>query len=635
MSFSAEVINMRGIISFFLFFFLSSLVALNLAFAGPNGGIVVDGSATIGHPDSLTTEIAQTSARAIINWNQFGSAANEAISFRQPSSESVALNRVTGSDPSILLGSLSANGHIFVVNSNGVYFGLTSKVNVGSLFVSTLGISDDDFKSGKLRFSQDPTRPLSGIVNQGEMRIGKKGNLVMVAPLLSNEGKLSVVSEGGVHLAAATHAIVNTDGEGLIHVLVPLGNSVPEDVILTSESYSSVLQAVFGQPQTNQATTLQNASGRLIHTGQIETNGPVVLHSSRTMTLRPESTITAGSGTITIVAGENAQIGNLVTAGGAVNIHAGGAIAIGEINATNRGIVNITSGGGITDNNQAKNNITAATTTLLGTTIGGAADSIETMVTTFNATSTNGGVFITQTDALVLGTVSAFGSGNDVAIRAANAITDGNGTSTNITAGTATLTGTAVGTFADPLETSVNRINVTTSNGGIFISEADEILLGTISTAGNKSALIITNNRGAMTLGTITAQGQVSLAALSGALVDGNGTTTNITARTATLTGTAGVGTLADPIEVTTKKINTIDSPEKIFINESQLANANQDDALNANKDETLSDEIRLTENELKKRWEDPAQIAHNIKNTKEECLINIETTRNPICLQP
>ena len=45
------------------------------------------------------------------------------LTSRYPGSSSVALNRVLGSDASVILGNLSANGKVFLVNPNGVVFG--------------------------------------------------------------------------------------------------------------------------------------------------------------------------------------------------------------------------------------------------------------------------------------------------------------------------------------------------------------------------------------------------------------------------------------------------------------------------------------------------------------------------------
>ena len=92
------------------------------AYALPTGGVVSAGSASIGSGAGTTT-INQSSQNAAINWQSFSIGQGEAVRFVQPNSSSVALNRVLGSDPSSILGSLSANGKVFLLNPNGILFG--------------------------------------------------------------------------------------------------------------------------------------------------------------------------------------------------------------------------------------------------------------------------------------------------------------------------------------------------------------------------------------------------------------------------------------------------------------------------------------------------------------------------------
>jgi hemagglutinin-like protein len=74
-------------------------------------GIVLGGQ---GGP---TVTVNQSSNSAIINWNTFNIGRGESVTFQQPNSGSVALNRVTGGlGPSQILGSLTANGRIFLIN---------------------------------------------------------------------------------------------------------------------------------------------------------------------------------------------------------------------------------------------------------------------------------------------------------------------------------------------------------------------------------------------------------------------------------------------------------------------------------------------------------------------------------------
>ena len=63
-------------------------------------------------------------------------AANETVNFVEPSATSIVLNRVTGSEQSVINGILTANGRVFLINSNGILFGSGSSVNVGAFLAS-------------------------------------------------------------------------------------------------------------------------------------------------------------------------------------------------------------------------------------------------------------------------------------------------------------------------------------------------------------------------------------------------------------------------------------------------------------------------------------------------------------------
>ncbi len=79
------------------------------SYALPTGGTVAAGNASITNGSGSMT-INQSSQNAVLNWNSFNIGTGESVTFVQPNSRSVALNRVLGSDPSSILGSLSANG---------------------------------------------------------------------------------------------------------------------------------------------------------------------------------------------------------------------------------------------------------------------------------------------------------------------------------------------------------------------------------------------------------------------------------------------------------------------------------------------------------------------------------------------
>ena len=171
------------------------------------GGNVVSGSAAIQQSGTATT-ITQATNQAIINWNSFGIGANEDGQIRQPSQLAVALNRVAGIDPSVILGSLQANGRIFLVNPNGIIFGQGSQVDVGGIMASTLNISDTDFLNGHYNFTQDPNHTLAAVTNQGTITAANGGYVVLVAPLVNNQGTI-VANLGQVALGASSQAEVS------------------------------------------------------------------------------------------------------------------------------------------------------------------------------------------------------------------------------------------------------------------------------------------------------------------------------------------------------------------------------------------------------------------------------------------
>ena len=150
----------------------TALLALGVApvAAGPEGGSVVGGAATIQGQGGPAVIVNQSTPSAIINWNTFNIRANESVRFNQPSASSVALNRVTGGlGPSEIMGTLTANGRVFVINRDGILFGPGSVVNTAGFLATTNDIKNADFMAGRYNFNI-PGRPDASIVNQGGSR---------------------------------------------------------------------------------------------------------------------------------------------------------------------------------------------------------------------------------------------------------------------------------------------------------------------------------------------------------------------------------------------------------------------------------------------------------------------------------
>jgi filamentous hemagglutinin family protein len=233
----------------------------------PTGGQVVSGQATINQSGSAMT-INQSSDRMIANWQSFSIGAGNSVTFNQPGASSVALNRVVGQDPSKILGSLSANGQVFLVNPNGIAIGKTGSVQTGGFVASTLGISNADFLAGRYNF----TGSGGAIANEGSI----SGKVVaLVSPSISNSGSIT----GSTALAAGTDVLLDFGGDGLLSVevkastvktLVENKGLIRADggvAILTAKGASDAMKGVVNNTGVVQAASIGSRNGRILLLG--------------------------------------------------------------------------------------------------------------------------------------------------------------------------------------------------------------------------------------------------------------------------------------------------------------------------------------------------------------------------------
>ena len=194
-----------------------------LAAANPLGGTVVNGQASMVRSGNqlLITNAPGT----IINWQSFSIGAGELTRFVQQGPQSSVLNRITGQDPSQILGALQSNGRVFLLNPNGILFGAGSRVDVNGLFASTLNLSNEDFLAGKLSFVNGGHA--AGVQNQGAITTPQGGQVVLIAPDVANSGLIT--SPGGAVLLAAGQSVHLADAsDPAIRVVL----SAPADRVL-------------------------------------------------------------------------------------------------------------------------------------------------------------------------------------------------------------------------------------------------------------------------------------------------------------------------------------------------------------------------------------------------------------------
>ncbi|WP_407304521.1 filamentous hemagglutinin N-terminal domain-containing protein [Acinetobacter sp.] len=242
----------------------------SLVYAQPVGGVVSAGNANISIlPGNMT--IQQNSQNVAINWQSFNINRGESVNFVQPNSSSIALNRVLGSDASSIMGNLSANGKVFLINPNGVLFGKTASVNVGGLVASTLNITDADFMANNYKFSGTET---GTVLNQGSIHAADGGYVALLGANVSNQGVIAA-QLGTVALAAGKAMTLDVAGDKLLNIVVnhDVVNALVENggliqanggqVLMTTQTAGSLLANAVNNTGVIQAQTIQNVKGTI------------------------------------------------------------------------------------------------------------------------------------------------------------------------------------------------------------------------------------------------------------------------------------------------------------------------------------------------------------------------------------
>ncbi len=271
----------------------------------PEGSQVIRGGVQVTSPQSHILEVLQSTPQAIVNWNSFNVQLGETVRFLQPGAQAVLLNRVVGGDPSHILGQITATGQVFLVNPNGILFGPNSVVNAGSFVASTLDIHDQDFMDRRYQFQAAGDRPLAGLTQQGHLEVAPGGFLVLLSPLLDQQGVL-VARQGTVQLGATSQASLSVDAQGLLSLALPQAPAQAGTVLLTHQQMSDTLSQVVSAPNlveagdivtTPEGVALVGAEGVLLHQGQIEADR-VMLNSTQATVLAPGSQIRSNGGRI-------------------------------------------------------------------------------------------------------------------------------------------------------------------------------------------------------------------------------------------------------------------------------------------------------------------------------------------------
>ncbi len=263
--------------------------------------------------------VNQTQSRALLSWDNFDVGTNTNLIFNQRGNKDwVAVNRVVGGinpatglldasrgpKPSEILGSIRADGAVYVLNRAGVLFGATSQVNLNSLVASTLEIgaaksvisnklidrtldqrNQDYLLNGILSAAQSTL--LASVTGEQhgavETALGSRiqstgGFVILAAPEVKAAGEIATAVGGQVSLQAGTHidalsssgaqSSVDRYVRGLVLASTGTGSVTASGSIDAPQGYISL--------GTDQRGTI-DFSGILTSTTSVSRNGKVSL----------------------------------------------------------------------------------------------------------------------------------------------------------------------------------------------------------------------------------------------------------------------------------------------------------------------------------------------------------------------
>ncbi len=221
------------------------------------------------------------------------------------------INRVTGSDPSQILGVIESrtyfpNANLYLLNPNGVIFGANARLDIGGSFFATTGTGLDftngqtflvdrnslSFPSGDVNGIRFGVENPAGIINQGNLQVDQGKTISLTGGTVINTGTLTA-NGGNISLASVnTNSSVELRSPNAVLGLSIKANAIPNEwngslatiPKLAEHLTGSISEAdrviikpdgsmwLVGKDSANQGITVEQ--GLTITSGKIDTSNP-------------------------------------------------------------------------------------------------------------------------------------------------------------------------------------------------------------------------------------------------------------------------------------------------------------------------------------------------------------------------
>lgn len=245
---------------------ISSCFSGALYAAGVNP-VLVAGSAKFS-PDNMTVT---NSNGTIINWDALSVPQGEKLEFIQDPTSSV-LNRVIGMeingkrviDPTIIAGTISSKGSVWIVNTSGIMVKQGAQIDVARFVASTIDISKANFQAGKLLFDGDSKGGSVSVEKDASIKTGTGGSVYLIGSNVTNEGIITTPEGETILAAGKSVSIVDTGTPGVkVEIRGSEGNVTNLGTVLATAGRIGMAGALVRNSGTLNASSVVKEGGRI------------------------------------------------------------------------------------------------------------------------------------------------------------------------------------------------------------------------------------------------------------------------------------------------------------------------------------------------------------------------------------
>lgn len=240
--------------------------------------------------DKMT--IKQETPTTQIDWKSFDIGKNKEVEFQQPTTNSVAYNRVIGGNASQIQGKLTANGKVYLANPNGVIITKGAEINVAGLLATTKDLEKISENGNSYQFTRktkdgqvvkdrlvlkDGQELKEGqVINEG--KITAQDFVVLNGDQVVNEGEINVeknaANNGKVHLSSGYNFTFTLSDSGISVALED--NTVQgivknegiikagEITLLSAKGRKQALDSLVVNNGVLEATEVSNRKGKIV-----------------------------------------------------------------------------------------------------------------------------------------------------------------------------------------------------------------------------------------------------------------------------------------------------------------------------------------------------------------------------------